>query len=107
MTEREAIKQFKERIDISDYKEQIPEYYEAMEMAINALEKQIPKKITHPGCYDNEGIWHTWNGINGVPYDLCPNCKINLCTGGVFGRDKNKMKYCKNCGQKLDWSDEE
>ena len=79
---------------------------DAFKLAINALEKQIPKKITHPGCYDNEGIWHTWNGINGVPYDLCPNCKINLCTGGVFGRDKNKMKYCKNCGQKLDWSDE-
>ena len=83
------------------------EQKEAFQIAIKALEKQIPKKITHPGCYDNEGIWHTWNGINGVPYDLCPNCKINLCTGGVFGRDKNKMKYCKNCGQKLDWSDEE
>ena len=79
----------------------------ALQMAINALEKQIAKKITHPGCYDNEGVWHTWNGIDGVPYDLCPNCKINLCTDGVFGRDKNGMKYCENCGQKLDWSDEE
>ena len=80
---------------------------EAFQIAIKALEKQIPKKIIHSGSYDNEGIWHTWNGINGVPYDLCPNCKINICTGGVFGRDKNEMKYCKNCGQKLDWSDEE
>lgn len=68
------------------------------------IEKQIPKKITHPGCYDNEGVWHTWNGIDGVPYDLCPNCETNLCTSGVFGRDKKKMKYCENCGQKLEWN---
>ena len=49
MTEMEAIKQFKDRIDIPDYKEQIPEYYEAMEMAINALEKQekIKEAFTH------------------------------------------------------------
>ena len=70
-----------------------------------AVEKHIPKKITHQGCFDNKGVWHTWNGINGVPYDLCPNCKTNLCTDGVFGRDKKIMKYCENCGQKLDWSD--
>lgn len=70
----------------------------------SAIEKQIPKKITHPGCYDNEGVWHTWNGIDGVPYDLCPNCEINLCTSGALGRDKNRIKYCENCGQKLDWT---
>ena len=70
----------------------------------NAIEKQVPKKITHPGCYDNDGIWHTWNGIDGIPYDLCPNCKTNLCTDGVFGRDKKRMKYSENCGQKLDWT---
>lgn len=71
---------------------------------IAACEKQVAKKITHPGCYDNEGVWHTWNGINGVPYDLCPSCKTNLCTDGVFGKDKKRMKYCENCGQKLDWT---
>ena len=70
----------------------------------NAIEKQVPKKITHPGCYDNDGIWHTWNGIDGVPYDLCPSCETNLCTDGAFGRDKKRMKYCENCGQKLDWT---
>ena len=70
----------------------------------SAIEKQVSKKITHPGCYDDEGVWHTWNGIDGVPYDLCPNCETNLCTDGVFGRDKKRMKYCENCGQKLDWT---
>lgn len=72
-----------------------------------AVEKQIPKKIIHPGCYDNDGIWRTWNGIDDVPYDLCPSCETNLCTSGAFGRDKKRMKYCENCGQKLDWSNEE
>ena len=50
MTESEAIKQFKERIDIPDYKEQIHEYYEAMEMAINALEKQEKIKDLLDSC---------------------------------------------------------
>lgn len=66
-------------------------------------EKNEPKKPVHQGCYDKDGMWHEWNGINSVPYDLCPNCGINLCTDGRFGRDKSKMKYCENCGQKLDW----
>ena len=70
----------------------------------SAIEKQVPKKIIHPGCYDNEGVWHTWNGINGVPYDLCPSCETNLFTDGVFVRDKKRIKYCENCGQKLDWT---
>ena len=53
------------------------------ELAINALEKQIPKK---PKTNDNYIIY------------ICPCCNnfIKLC--------KN---YCEYCGQKLDWSDEE
>lgn len=43
MTVQEAIKQFEERLKIQDYKEWISEYYEAMELAIKALEKQIEK----------------------------------------------------------------
>ena len=90
MTESEAIKQFKERIDIPDYKKQIPEYYEAMEIAINALGKQIPKKP--------KSITPVENSM----YVKCPTCKLTtvLYDGCI-------MEYCKNCGQKLDWSDEE
>lgn len=70
----------------------------------NALkEKNEPKRPTHKGCYDKEGVWHEWNGINGVPYDLCPNCNINLCTDGRLGKNKNDLKYCSNCGQALLW----
>ena len=37
MTINEAIEQFKERLAITDYRRQIPEYYEAIEMAVDAL----------------------------------------------------------------------
>lgn len=56
---------------------------EAMEMAIEALEKQIPKK---PVKWSN-GTLH------------CPNCeKDNSCLC---------FKVCVECGQALDWSEEE
>lgn len=42
MTDQEAIQQFKEMLAMQDYKEQIPEYYEAMELAVKALKMRIP-----------------------------------------------------------------
>ena len=54
------------------------------ELAINALEKQIPKK---PDFTEDK------------EFALCPCCNGK----GLL----NKQKYCDNCGQKLDWSDEE
>ena len=39
MTNKEAIEQLKERLAVTDYRQQIPEYYEAIEMAVEALEK--------------------------------------------------------------------
>lgn len=71
--------------------------------AIEALEKQIPKKPVKSGVTDSKGIFYPINGITGVPYDLCPNCKINLCTAGMIAR--KKTEYCQDCGQKLDWSE--
>lgn len=54
-------------------------------MCIEALEKQLPKKPIPDNRYYGNGI--------------CPSCKA------VF-TDKS-TKYCGNCGQALDWSDEE
>lgn len=71
---------------------------------LEAREKQIAKGAMHQGCYDKNGEWHEWNGINGKPYELCPNCRANLCCETPLDI---KPKYCKNCGQKLDWRDEE
>ena len=63
---------------------------EAFSMAINALEKQIPKKPISVTSVENS------------MYVKCPTCKLTtvLYDGCI-------MEYCKNCGQKLDWSDEE
>ena len=60
------------------------ELIEAMKMAIQALEKQIPKK---PDFTEDK------------EFALCPCCNGK----GLL----DKQKYCDNCGQKLDWSDEE
>lgn len=60
--------------------------YKANEMAIQALEKQIPKK---PDFTEDK------------EFALCPCCNGK----GLL----NKQKYCDNCGQKIafDWSDAE
>lgn len=57
---------------------------ENMEMIMHALEKQIPKK---PDFTEDK------------TFALCPCCNGK----GLL----NKQKYCDNCGQKLDWSEEE
>lgn len=99
MIESEAIKEFQRNIDMP-FGSNISR--EASGLAIQALEKQIPKKPVHDGCFDNEGVWHEWNGINGRPYDLCPNCNTNLCCEMPCD---SKPNYCSKCGCRLDWSD--
>lgn len=56
---------------------------EALDVAIQALEKQIAKK---PDFTEDK------------EFALCPCCNGNGLT--------DKQKYCDNCGQKLDWSEE-
>lgn len=71
---------------------------------LESREKQTAKRAMHQGCYDKNGEWHEWNGINGKPYELCPSCRVNLCCEMPLDI---RPKYCKNCGQKLDWRNEE
>ena len=80
MTPEEAIKMIE--IAIADVEWNYPmEYAIAFETAIDALEKQIPKKVTKSAC---------------------PSCnRIFLFRHG----EKRKGDYCDNCGQALDWSD--
>ena len=68
---------------------------ESIYMAINALEKQIPKK---PTPIDYEKYMDTVKNalfLKGAYW--CPNCNHFVKCG----------TYCSDCGQKLDWSDEE
>ena len=61
---------------------------EAVDMAIQALEKQIPKK-PHKNFEKFSGVW----------------CSCGKYLGKVYFVEK--PSFCSDCGQKLDWSDEE
>lgn len=71
MTEQQAAEQFKERLAIPDYKGDIPEYYEAMEMAVKALENsQNIKK-------ENDSLKRRCNVF--THGQLCLFCPIEEC----------------------------
>lgn len=61
-------------------------------LAIEALEKQIPKKVENYAETEEE-----------YEHTKCPNCKEILGTIPMI----MKNNHCIDCGQKLDWSVEE
>lgn len=89
MTESEAIEKLKNmrlfmQIMDKNSEHKFPEDdYKTNEMAIQALKKQIPMK---PDFTEDK------------EFALCPCCNGK----GLL----DKQKYCDNCGQKLDWSEE-
>ncbi len=66
----------------------------ALNMAVEALERQIPKKpdISGDSCDKNGNLIYD-------TYD-CPNCHVN------YELEYDKYDYCPSCGQALDWSEE-
>lgn len=115
MEENEAIEWIKE-LKLS---EEIREFYyaesyiKAFDMAIQALEevqqyrqfgtveecreaaeKQNPKEPDYEGdgYWDGQLVYDTW---------ICP------CCGHHYEVDYDNYTYCPNCGQKIDWGDEE
>lgn len=72
------------------------EYQEAFDAAIEALEKQIPKKPT-------ETIDRAW----GIPcrQAVCPECDYYLGQIHFLGDGKRKIVYCERCGQVVDFSE--
>ena len=67
---------------VSDMRNRIKTY----ELAIEALEKQIPKKP-----FQDKDIY-------GTKYLLCRECSKILSFVGFVAR------YCPDCGQKIDWN---
>jgi len=61
---------------------------DALERAIEALEKQVPQKIKK------------YKGLNET---ACPNCGFAF---GYYEYDDGKFYYCYNCGQRLSWESE-
>lgn len=92
MTNEEAIKSLQNIIEYWTCK---PSEVEAAKLAIQALEKQMPKKLD----YEADGY-----GANGeLLYDTayCPNC--NRLFEVYYDNDK---EFCPNCGQALDFGGE-
>ena len=82
MTESEAKAILERDLNCLKQNKALPDSIEAMQIAINALEKQIPKKISIEG----------YCGF--VDY-ICPVCGNDI--------DLNKKyNYCSNCGQRLE-----
>ena len=92
MITEEAIETIK--IAIADVEWNYPlDYAAAFEVAIKALEKQIPKRAisTYKENYK------------------CPTCEsyIDITDDDLHVYEIVPPEYCPNCGQALDWSEEE
>lgn len=85
MTNEEAISHLRGYLDTEIYTDRCAE---AHQIAVEAVEKQIPKKAT-----DKE---YVPNGR--LVYGRCPIC--NTFTD-------NYKAYCNKCGQTIDWSDKQ
>lgn len=133
MTESEAIKfmkLFREEWD----KNSKTRNAEALDVAIQALEKQIPMKAEHKVIKHGKHKWRKdkngeiddfafgYDYRNGVVCEICGKAvcvhcnpdydKLEDCEADYYicptCRDKFYSKRdCCRCGQKLDWSDEE
>lgn len=95
MTESEAIKILQRDLQIQLENKALPDGIEAIQIAIQALEKQIPKK---PDCIENK-IW------------CCPVCDNNLLHKWIkyptmLMPKSEGLPHCMSCGQKIDWSDD-
>lgn len=67
---------------------------EALDAAIQALEKQIPKKVAKQQWMETKcSCGYVFSKDHGDGYYSIPY--------------ENRTKYCPNCGQRLDWGDEE
>ena len=97
MTESEAIKILQRDLQIQLENKALPDGIEAIQIAIQALEKQIPKKPRKTDSY--RGV------LKRVYAYICPTCG-NVCLEKYMNERQNTM-FCWDCGQKLDWSDEE
>ena len=96
MTAEKAIEQLnslmndrENHVHRDDFDEVFLQDIEACKMGIQALEKQIPKKVLNLMLNDGDGyLIKVFKGI-------CPYCQCIVTN-----------EYCSRCGQALDWSDE-
>lgn len=88
MTTKELVKDLKEHIGCGV---EVPLYDEELEVVVNALEKQIAKKLER----------YSSNIVGEMTFN-CPSCNLEY-----YVTDYEDFNYCPNCGQKIDWRVEE
>ena len=107
MDNREAIQLLDELLLRGNFTDQYGDmddsspYEEAVEIAKQAIEKQMPQKLKNEILQTN---------IQGYPYMdkcyICPLCGIFRGNADYQPEKIIKHKFCPNCGQALDWSGE-
>jgi hypothetical protein len=98
MTASEAIKEVRFNMSKIGLKENsVKRVVKARDLAIKALEKQIPKKpIFNHNLSDTLSVFHC----------ECGN-KIKVSHDIGIMNNNNAPNYCSKCGCRFDWSDEE
>lgn len=102
MDNREAIQLLDKLLLRSDFTDQYGDmgdsspYEEAVEIARQAIEKQIPKKVKRE-------FLAIGGAITCIEAEICPNCGKDIYDDEV---EVSYYEYCPDCGQALDWSDE-
>lgn len=91
MTNEQAIAHFKEQLEVFG-----GEHHEAMKVAIEALEKQMPKKPIYSD-FDDNGFDEI------IPHRAeCPACGESV----EFGKWNDEESHHCECGQAIDWSEQ-
>lgn len=92
MNYQEALDIINERFDYMNEELHPKKHYQKPQFSLDTLQELIdkatPKKVIHMAIDDKE-----------ADYYYCPNCKADVYMD-------NSYNYCKNCGQALDWSEE-
>ena len=101
MTAEEAIRRIRDHNEVHSARERNFTVYitEALNMAIEALDKQILKK---PQYVDTRFRHHGRKISDGSSLDKCYKCPN--CNSHIF-RVFDSEKCCIYCGQALDWSE--
>lgn len=95
MDKERAIEELKSRIALIDreYKNKAKEYREVLQMAVDAIDKQVPMQPRYEGDGYCDGE---------LVYDMayCPKCDHDF----EYNINDWGSKFCPDCGQALDWS---
>lgn len=89
-------KKIREAIEVIKANYPTSGYYmlrESLDIAIEALGKQLPKKVEYEGGFSN-------NGFTRYRMAKCPDCDR-------WHSSRDEIIYCSKCGRKLDWSKED